>query len=162
VQDYYNAHPEEFKTEDAVTWLDVFIPVGGKHATLAEVRRFGEELLARCKQPGDFRQLLAFNEGPSKLTQGEGLGRKRGEIQPREVEDVLFRLKPGQIGPVIELPTGVHLVQVLQRDNAGMLPFTDQVQKKIRKKLEALHTEQEVRRLVQDLRSRAVVEIVNP
>jgi peptidyl-prolyl cis-trans isomerase SurA len=164
IREYYEAHKNEFQTVDKVKWQDVFIAVGAKHPTVADAKRFAEGLVERCATPDDFAKLSEFDEGDSKFRGGEGLGQRRGEIKPPEVEPILFELKEGQVGPVVELPTGVHIIRVLSRENAGQIPLNDQTQKAIRKKLETQIAEREYKRLVRDLRSRSVwrVERENP
>ena len=60
---------------------------------------------------------------------------------------------------MIPYSTGVHLVRVTKRENAGQLPLDDQVQKSIRKKLENQLADREYRRIVRELRTRAVVRV---
>jgi hypothetical protein len=158
ISEYYETHKNEFQTVDKVVWQDIFIPAG-PNQTVEDVRRFAEELINTCLKPGDFDRLMVYNKGDSELRGGEGIGQRRGEIRPVELEEPLFKLAPGQIGPVIPFATGVHLIRVTQRDNAGQLPLDETVQKAIRKKLEGQLFEREYRRIVRELRSRAVVRL---
>ena len=161
IQEYYEAHKNEFQTVDKVKWQNVFIAVGPKHQTLADARRFAEGLLGRCQNPADFEKLMEYDEGDSKLRGGEGFGQRKGEIRPAEVEEILFRLKDGEIGPVVEIPTGVHLMRLVKREYAGQLPLDDATQKLIRRKLENQLAEREYKRIVRELKSRAVWQIEN-
>ncbi len=158
IREYYDAHKNEFQTVDKVVWQDIFIPVA-PNQTIEDTKRFGEDLINKCLKPGDFDRLMVYNEGDSKLRGGEGLGQRRGEIRPAELEEVLFKLPEGIPGPVIPFSTGVHLVRVTKRDYAGQLPLDDSVQKTIRKKLETQLADREYRRIVRELRTRAVVRI---
>ena len=160
IEEYYKDHPTEFTVKDRVEWQDVFIAVGPKHPTLAEARRFAEQLLARCRTPDDFAKIQAYDDGDSKLRGGAGLGQRQGEIQPAALEPYLFALKEGQIGPVVEIGTGVHLYRVLKRDYAGVRPMDAQVQRTIRRQLEAKIVEREYKQLARRMRARAVVQVV--
>lgn len=159
VREYYEAHKNEFQTVDKIVWQDIFIPVSPNLPTVEDAKRFGEDLINRCRKPDDFNRLMVYNEGDSKGRNGEGLGQRKGEIRPAELEAVLFQLDPGQIGPVVPFSTGVHLVRVLKRDYAGQLPLDEQTQKTIRRKLENQLADREYRRVVHELRTRAVVRI---
>src|SRR5207248_11014153 len=119
IKDYYDSHPGEFQKIEAVKWQDVFIAVGPQHPTLADARRFAEELIAQCRTGADFSRLSQFDDGDSKFRDGEGLGARRGEIKPPELEDALFKLRDGQIGPIVALSTGVHIIRVVKRDPGG-------------------------------------------
>lgn len=159
VEDYYNTHQNEFQRLDAVQWQDVFIAVGPKLPTVAHAKRFAEDLIAQCRTNDDFTRLLQFDEGDSKFRGGEGLGRHKGEIKPPECEEVLFRLREGEIGPVIEISTGVHIVRVLKREYAGVMPLDEKTQLLIRSKLRNQLADREYKRIIRELKSRATIEI---
>ena len=159
IREYYEAHKNEFKTLDSVVWQDIFIPISPSLPTVDAVKRFSEDLLSKCRTQADFNRLMVYNEGPSKLNNGEGLGKRRGEIQPGELETPVFELREGEIGPVIPFSTGVHLIRVTKREYAGQLVLDHKVQNTIRKKLETELADREYRRIVRELRARAVVRL---
>ncbi len=159
IKEYYDTHQNEFQSVDRVKWQNVFIAVGPKHPTLADARRFAEGLLASLKAPEDFAKLTAYDDGDSKLRGGEGLGQRRGEIRPAACEEALFSLRDGQVGPLVEIDTGVHLLRLVKREHAGQMPLDEKTQQLIRKKLEGQMADREYRRIVRELRSRAVVRI---
>jgi parvulin-like peptidyl-prolyl isomerase len=158
IREYYDQHRNDpdFKQDDKVKWQNIFIAVGAKHPTLAAARAFAETLIQRWQAGEDFSALLAFNDGPNRT--GEGYGSVPKEIQPAELAQHLFTLLPGEIGPAVEFQTGVHIFRVVERDYAGLLPFNEEVQKTIRKKLSNEIAGREEKRLVQELRARAVIE----
>ena len=159
IREYYETHLSEFRSVDRVVWQDIFIPVDPRLPTIEQAQRFGEELINSCRKSEDFEKLMAHNQGDSKLRGGMGLGQKRGEIRPIELEEALFKLKEGEIGPVIPFTTGVHLIRATKREYDGQLPLNDEVQKIIRKKLEGQLMEREYRRIVRELRQRAIVHV---
>jgi len=69
-------------------------------------------------------------------------------------------MKPGEVGPVIELPTGFHVFRLVKREYAGQTPFNDQVQDEIRKKLQMQIAEREWKYMMTDLRKKARVQIL--
>jgi hypothetical protein len=160
IKAYYELHKDEFKTIDRVQWEDVFIAVGPKHPSPAEARHFAEDLIAKCRTPDDFAKLQVYDEGDSKLRGGKGFGEKQGEVRPPELEPYLFRMQEGQIGPVVELPTGVHVFRLTKRERAGFAPMNDQTQKAIRTRLENQLFERELKQLVRELRERSVIRVV--
>jgi hypothetical protein len=161
LREYYEQHRNVFQKIDKVEWQDLFIGVGGKHATLTDARRFAESLRERIQAGEDFVKLvMAYDEGDSHLRQGASLGlRPRGEINPPELEETLFKLQPGDVGPLVEMPTGFHIVRVTKREYAGQIPFNEEVQKEIRKRLTNEIANREAKRIVRDLRSRRVWSI---
>jgi parvulin-like peptidyl-prolyl isomerase len=156
---YYEKHPDEFKVEDSVVWQDIFI-AKGRHASPAAARQFAEALLSRVRKGEDFVRLAKEHDnGDSSLRENaEGIGRKRGEIKPPEAESVLWSMKPGQAA-LIELEFGYHILKLSEREYAGVQPFDDKVQKDIKDKLKNKVFQTEMKRLVNDLKQRAVIEI---
>jgi parvulin-like peptidyl-prolyl isomerase len=158
--EYYEKHPEEFKVEDAVEWQDLFI-AAGQHPTREDARKLAAVLAERVQRGEDFARLAnEFDNGDAKFRGAEGQGSKRGAIRPSEAEPVLFQLRDGQVGPLVELPTGFHVIRLVKRTRAGMLPFGDEkVQKQIREKLRGEVFQREMKRIVGDLKRKAVIEV---
>jgi hypothetical protein len=113
---------------------------------------------------------MVYNQGDSKLRHGEGLGTRlsytdekgrpiAGDIRPVELEPHLAKLKEGEIGPIVPFPMGVHLIRVTKREYAGQMPFDEQVQKEIGKRLEKDIVDREYRRIVRELRQRSVIQV---
>ncbi len=154
IREYYETNLNEFKAVDKVVWQDIFIPTGANLPTVEDAKRFAEDLINKCRTPDDFTRLMVYDD--RKVQNCEGIGNRRGEIKPAEVEEALFKLREGEFGPVIAISTGVHLIRVTKREYEGQLPMNDAVQKDIRRKLESQLMEREYRRIARDLRQRAV------
>jgi len=160
IVEYYERHPEEFKVEDKVEWQDLFIALG-QHPTREDARKLAAVLAERVARGEDFARLAnEFDNGDAKFRGAEGQGSKRGEIRPSEAEAALWQLRDGEVGPLIELPTGFHVIRLVKRTHAGVLPFNDEkVQKQIRDKLRGEVLEREMKRIIGDLRRKSVIEI---
>ncbi|HEY1379855.1 MAG TPA: peptidyl-prolyl cis-trans isomerase [Gemmataceae bacterium] len=159
VRDYYEQHPAEFTTEDAVTWQDLFIDAS-RFPTPAAARQFAEQVRALAAAGQDFPALVKqYDCGDSHLRNGAGLGRKHGEIVPQQVEPAVWALKPGEVGPVIDLGFGLHIVKVVDRQYAGPKPFDVACQADIRKKLQAQIADREFKRIVDELKKKATVVV---
>ncbi len=159
--DYYEHHPEEFQVTDSVEWQDLFVAAGGRaHPSREEARAFAQSLAEQARKGADFAQLVKqYDEGDSSLRGGEGVGRKRGEIRPAEAEEALFKMSDGQVGALLEIPTGFHVVKLVHRQNAGQLPFDDKVQKQIRDKLRNKVFQDEMKKIIAELKRKAVIEV---
>jgi parvulin-like peptidyl-prolyl isomerase len=159
LKEYYERHPEEFQVTDSVDWQDLFIDAG-RHPDRVSARQFADGLLVRIQKGEDFAKMAAtFDNGRSRSQPGaKGIGEKRGEILPSEVEPILFQLNARELGPVIEVPNGFHIVRVVSRQHAGLLPLDEKVQKQIRDKLRNEIGQREMKRIVNDLRQKAIIE----
>jgi parvulin-like peptidyl-prolyl isomerase len=160
IVEYYEEHPSEFQTVDSVRWQDIFIDAS-KYGSRDEARRLAETVAARARAGEDFAKLAQYDNGDSSYRNGEGFGRRHGEIKPPEAEALLFRLHDGEIGPVVELSTGFHVVRLVKRDYAGKMPLDDKTQAEIRKRLQNQVGEREIKRLVAELKLKASIQIVD-
>ena len=158
ILEYFQDHGAEFQVDDSVDWQDIFID-SNKYPSRDSARRFAEQILTRARTGEDFVKLAKFDNGSSSYQNAEGLGHKRGEIIPTEAEPVLFQMHDGEVGPLLELPTGFHIVRLLKRQYAGQLALDEKTQAEIRRKLQNQTFEHEAKKLVEELRSKASIEI---
>lgn len=159
IRTYYDTHLNEFQKVDSVKWQDLFVAISPKHPTVADARKTADLLIARLRAGEKFENLLEFDDGTSRYNHGEGIGQRRGEIKPPELEEHLFRMKDGDIGPAVAMETGVHVFRLVKREYAGQLPFDEKVQTIIRNKLRNDVGSREAKRIVRDLKNRAVIQI---
>ncbi|MCS6852325.1 MAG: peptidyl-prolyl cis-trans isomerase [Gemmataceae bacterium] len=159
IRQYYEEHPGEFQVEDRVVWQHIFVDAS-RHPSRAAARSLAEQLAARAQKGEDFAALAAqYDDGLAKYNNGQGIGQRRGEIKPPEAEPILFQLADGQVGPIIELPSGFHVIRLVQRDVAGLRPLDEKTQAEIRKKLQGLIADREYKRIVNELKRKATIEI---
>jgi parvulin-like peptidyl-prolyl isomerase len=159
IADYYRQHPEEFQQPDSVDWQDIFIDAQ-EFPSREAAQQFAEKLASLARAGEDFLRLEAqYNRGPSRYSKGEGTGHRRGEIRPAEAEAVLFQLKEGQVGPVIPLGNGFHIVRVVKRQYAGLRPYDEKTQTAIKNKLQFQVWEREKKHLVDELKGKASIEV---
>jgi parvulin-like peptidyl-prolyl isomerase len=155
---YYNQHPEEFQNADSVVWQDIFVAISN-HASRDAARQFAQQLVAQVRGGEDFARLSSqYDNGDSSYRGGEGFGHRRGEIKPREVEPVVFRMKDGEM-EVVELTNGFHVVRLVKREYAGMMPFDEKTQGTIREKLKNEIYAREAKKVVAALRRKATIEV---
>lgn len=159
IVEYYEQHAAEFQADDRVDWQDIFVDAG-KYRSREEARQVAQQVAAKAAAGADFAGLAAkYDNGISAYSHGEGLGHKRGEIKPLEVEPFVFQLKEGQVGPVVELSNGYHVVRVVHRDYAGTMPLNEKVQADIKKKLQNEVYDRETKRFLAELKRKASIEI---
>lgn len=152
LREYYDKHADEFRNTDRAKWLCLTV-LSSRFKTPDEAKQYADWLAGQARGGADFVGLVKqYGMGDSKLRDGEGLGEKRGEIQPKELEGPVFALtKAGDVSNPIPTQAGYHIVKVLERDVAGMRPFDEKVQTECRNKLGGQIQKQEVERLTDDL-----------
>lgn len=158
---YYDEHPGEFQIDDRVKWQDIFIDADSpdfKNRT--EARQLAERIAEEARRGTPMAKLSdQYNMGESKYRAGEGTGGKRGEVKPAEVEAYLFQMQEGQV-MIVELPTGYHIIRLMQRDHAGQQAFDERAQAEIRKKLTNIIADREYKRLLKELRAKATIQVM--
>ncbi|CAN5291417.1 hypothetical protein BH10PLA2_BH10PLA2_24500 [soil metagenome] len=159
METYYKQHPEEFRVQDTVAWQDIFIDAS-KFPNRQAAQQFAENLRTRARNGEDFARLVKeFDQGDSSWRNGEGSGKRRGEIKPPEMEAVLFEMKSGDVSPVISLSTGFHLAKLSNREYAGPKPFNEKTQQDIRNKLKGETWELEYKKAIADLKLKTTIEV---
>lgn len=159
IREYYEKHPAEFEVADGVKWLDIFLDVH-KYPSRQAAHAMADQLVARARSGEDFKKLaLQYDNGDSSYRDGEGYGRRRGEIRPPEAEPILFQMKDGEVGPIIEQANGFHVFKLVKRDYAGRRPFDEDTQRAIRVKLQNETFEREYKRILTELKRKASIEI---
>lgn len=159
IEDYYKRHPEEFQVSDSVVWQDIFLDVT-RFPNIDAARQLAEALSQKARNGEDFAQMVRqYDQGDSSYRKGEGCGRRRGEIRPPQAEELLFRMNPGEIGPIIAMGSGFHVIKLVSREYAGTRPFNDKTQGEIRNKLQSETWEREYKNLIAQMKRKTAVEI---
>jgi peptidyl-prolyl cis-trans isomerase SurA len=160
IRDYYDRHPEEFKSPDRVKWQHVFVSAA-KHASAQDAYNHAEGLRQKAAAGTDLGALSKqFDDGVAGKQNGFGVGESRNEILPADVEPTVWALKPGQLSAVIQTPTGFHIVKVVERDYAGVMPFDAKIQTKIRDKLNDALYDADAKKMIDELWRKGVVRVL--
>lgn len=148
--DYYTANPKEFAVDEKVKWLDCFVSFQRFKST-EEAKEYAESLWRLATAGGDFVEIVKkSSHGDSVLRNGEGLGTKKGEFQPAELESIILELPEGQVSPLLQTATGYHIAKVVESRKAGTRQFDGKVQAEIRAKLTKQLQEKEYTKMVDE------------
>jgi peptidyl-prolyl cis-trans isomerase SurA len=160
---YYAAHPDEFRTQSAVTLREILVsvPVGdGKSINVAqdeEALAKAEEARKRVTGGEDFAKLAAeISEAPSKANGGLVGPINRAEIAPALLK-VLEGLKPGEVTKPIRTARGYQIIKLETATEAEVQPF-DQVRDVIADKVYNQKRIGELSKYLVRLRAQAIIE----
>jgi parvulin-like peptidyl-prolyl isomerase len=158
--EYYQSNPKEFNKPERVVWQHLFIDID-RIPKPYQGREYAEMVwgkLKALKRTEEFAPLCEeFSHGPSRYRNGEGEGNERGQIRPAELEDLVFQLKPGQVGPIVEASNGFHMVRVAEYTPGGKVSFENACGE-IKKKLQNQIGQTEYKRMIKELRDKAHIE----
>lgn len=149
VQNYYNTHPDEFKTEQ-VKVAHILIRTHDKMSDEERQARLtqAQEVYGKLASGGKFEDLAAkYSEDTVSAKNGGSLNWvKRGSIDPVFSERV-FNMEPGQVSEPFVTPFGFHIVKVLEGVQVIEAPF-DRVKGDIRYRLRQSAKQAEMDRLL--------------
>ena len=162
IRRYYDQHLDDYAIAERIRVRDIFISAdSSEDDALEHARAKAEEVRKLALSGRDFAALARqYSEGPGADKGGELGTFSRGEMEG-DLEEVLLRLKPGEISEPVRSGGGFHLLRVDERIASGHKPL-DEVKEDIR---EALYNEALEKRFQQwlsrDLRERHHVEVLD-
>ncbi|HOW36274.1 MAG TPA: peptidyl-prolyl cis-trans isomerase [Candidatus Omnitrophota bacterium] len=107
VTDYYQKNIDQFQRPESVDLLSIAIP--HTDSDKAEAQQRIEDAMSRIKKGEDFIEIAKqYSRTPS-----VGLISK-GQTLP-DIENVVFKLKEGEVSPVVETATGLYIFKAKQK-----------------------------------------------
>ena len=132
VETYYLAHQDDFKVEDEIKLR--MIVLNKKSDDDTNTLALAREILSQIKGGAAFSEMASVYSQGSQQKQGGDWGWVERSVLRKELAEVAFTLKPGQVSDVIETPEACYLMLVEQSRPARVRPLTD-VRSEIEKNL---------------------------
>jgi peptidyl-prolyl cis-trans isomerase C len=108
----------------------LLVPEGTDEAKKAEIRKKADTVQAKLAEGADFEATAKeFSECPSKEHGGD-LGTFPRDKMVKAFSDAAFSQKLKEIGAVVETSFGYHIIQVTEKNEAGIAP-RDEIRQKI-------------------------------
>jgi parvulin-like peptidyl-prolyl isomerase len=122
IETYYLAHQDQFKVEDEVK-LRMIVLNKANGTDAASVRERAEEIRTKIKEGVPFSEMEQVNsESPQRARGSEWYDRK---ALRKELSDVAFAMKPGELSDVIETSDACFLILVEEKRPAHVKPLRD-------------------------------------
>jgi peptidyl-prolyl cis-trans isomerase C len=162
VKAFYDQNPDKLKRPERVHVRHILIRVDAKATPedKKKARAKADDILAKLKAGGDFAKLAeeSSDDPGSKQRGGDLSWVSRNQTVP-PFESAAFGLKkPNEISPVVESQFGYHIIQLIEHQDAGMVPF-DEVKDKISGFLKQQQQREKFLGHVKALKEKAKVEI---
>ena len=137
VERYYQENGSDYSQAEQVHVRHIFLPLSanGSHEDDKEVMAQAEDIRKRAAAGEDFGKLAdEFSHGPG-AGQGGDLGYfKKGQMA-KEIDEVAFSLKTGEISQPFRAGSGVHLIKVEEHVEAGQQTLSKEETEEIKRKL---------------------------
>ena len=133
VETYYHAHQDDFKMEDQIKLRMIVLNKTSSDDTNTVQR--ANEILTEIKKGATFQEMASVYSEGSQKSQGGDWGWVERSVLRKDLADVAFSLKPGQVSGVIETPESVYLMLVEQTRPSHVKPLgevRDEIEKTLR------------------------------
>jgi len=159
IQAYFDENPDFFTQPERYHTRHILVTMekDWDDAKKAEARKKIEDIKKRLGKGEDFAVLAReYSDCPSKEKGGDLGYVSRGQmVEP--FENALFSMKPGERSGIVETRFGLHLIEVLEIQPPGKVPF-DSIKGQIETFLKRQKTEQELELYVDRLKEKAKIE----
>jgi len=133
VETYYLAHQDDFKVEDEIKLRMIVLNKTSDDDT--NTPALAREILSQIKEGASFQDMAATYSQGSQQKQGGDWGWIERSVLRKELADVAFALKPGQVSDVVETPEACYLMLVEQTRPAHVRSLSevrDDIEKTLR------------------------------
>ncbi len=156
---HYAEHRSTFAEPDKVVWNELVCKFGpGSDTTEAEAYQLAQSWIAQLAQGAKFAELARDSDG---LHTDHGWRRETslGGFKVEAINQALQKLPIGQVSPVIEGPTSLHVIRILSRTPARIAPFHE-VQDQVKQAVAQQKRTKALKRVLQELRDQTTIRTI--
>jgi hypothetical protein len=134
---WYHDHAEEYSTPARARWQQLTVrtdKVRYKNQAQQKIFDMGNMVVVQKIPFADVAKKLS--DGTTAADGGLRDWTTKGSLVSTELDEALFTLEIGKMSPVIEDEQGYHIIVVLEREEAGKVPFLEaqvEIKEKIKK-----------------------------
>ncbi len=164
VKKFYEQNPQYWNQDERLhmRYILITIPKNAAEDVKNQKKAAAEAARKRVTGGEDFGKVAAsISDEKASGSRGGELPEMSPSQLPPEFQKAVLTLKPGGISPVFQSADGYHIVQVVQRIAARVVPFAE-VKDKIANSLQSRRRVDEARKLIEKYRQDAKVEIRIP
>lgn len=141
--EYYQDHLDEYSYPTQARWEELTIRFANhpdKQVARQRLAEAGNQVWQLVQQKPDSTKPLfgdvakKYSEALTAKQGGLHSWTTQGALRDQVLDQALFTLPVGSLSPILESDSGLHIVRVVERRQAGHTPFTE-VQESIRKKM---------------------------
>ena len=161
VDDFYVKNPDRFKEPESIHAAHILIrmPQGADAAAKAAAKGQADAILKQVRGCADFATLAKEkSQDPGSATNGGDLNFfARGQMVP-QFDEAAFKLKPGEVSPVVETQFGFHIIKVLERRPARTVPL-EEARPQVTEFLKQQQASQKTAAFIDQLKAKSKIEI---
>ena len=123
IQNYYDTHGDTFKIDDQVKLRMIVLNKSGDNDTNA--MNLAHEISGKLKEGAPFIEMASVYSQGSAQHQGGDWGWIERSVIRKELGDVAFALKPGEVSAPIDAPDAAYIMLLEDRKPAHAKPLPD-------------------------------------
>ena len=155
VENYYTKNIDRFATPEEVLVKNILIRPEDNPTRAANL---AGEVLKRLKEGCDFGGLAKiYSQGPGAENGGLMGYIKRGDLMPA-IEEVVFKLKAGEVSGIVQTSVGYHIFKVEEKRPGSVRSFKD-AKKDVEGAIFMEKMDQKVKAWIDSLKKNAYIEI---
>ena len=156
---YHKVRPERYVRPTRAR-LGLITIRKAESAATDEARALADAVHERAAGGEDFGRLARrYSHGPMAEKGGDWGFITEGSFRVKAVGEVLFSLKAGQVGPVVETDDAFHVVKALAREDGRVVPFTE-VQDELEDEIRDRKFSEKVDKYIRELYERGYVHVM--
>jgi len=150
VTDYYNQNLDQFKEEEKVTLESIFIQSNGdKQAAMDKAQEVLRQINAKE---------ITFSQAAKEYSDAPAIGTVTKGTMKQDIEDVVFKLKEGDISPPISVDAGIYIFQCINKQPAQITSL-EQAKERIYSYLFEVKFRERLTEWLDELKNKAYIEI---
>lgn len=127
IEEYYENNKERYSGEEKVKIRQILFLVTGDDSQRAAIEGRARDIIEKINKGEEFSRLaVEFSEGPSREFGGD-LGYVGRGSALKEIEDVAFTLKKGEVSEPFWSPAGLHIIKIEDRIEKGIENVRDKI-----------------------------------
>ncbi len=124
VEDVYSKNKERLVAPLRVKLRSILVRKG-EGVDVAAAKKKADDILAEIKNGADFAAVATQkSEGPY-APEGGDMGYVAPGQMIKEIDDIVFKMKPGEVSPVVDTAIGYHIFKVEERQEARPLELAE-------------------------------------
>ena len=156
VDAYYASHHEEFSTQDQVKLRMIVIKQGDSGDD--SKKKMADEIRQKIKDGGEFEKLAQMYSEDSTQDSGGDWGWIDRKTLNENLTSVAFKLKAGEVSPVISLSGNYYILMAEARKNGTLTPLS-QSRTAIEQKLIQTQRQEQQQKWIDGLRKKAYIKM---
>jgi peptidyl-prolyl cis-trans isomerase SurA len=162
IKEYYIKNMAKPEIKDGVRIQQIFlaVPPQAGEEKVQEMKNLAKEIFSNLEKGGDFGKLAQEFSQDSSAQAGGDLGFfQKGELLP-VLEEAAYRLKEGEVSPLIQSQLGFHIIKVLEKREGevkldGWMKSRDQIKNTLYQK----ESDKMFEQWLKSLREKSFIEI---